>query len=68
MLEEKSFSIPCPECKSANQVTVGDVKAEKAITCLGCGETIQLRDNGMSQGVVVAMKKARQMFRNMGKH
>ncbi len=67
MLEDKSFSVPCPECKAKNTVTVADVRAERSITCSGCGKSIKLQDAGLTAGIDNAIDSIRASIRRLSK-
>jgi len=47
-LDNQTVSISCPKCGTKNQVTIGEIKKEESIKCLGCGVGIELKDKNGS--------------------
>jgi len=70
-LADKTITMKCPECKTANEVTLGQVRREENIVCAGCHKTIKLIDENHSVGKTIsdvnnALDDLKDALENMG--
>ncbi len=70
-LADRTITLKCPECKTMNEVTLGQVQREESIVCLGCHKTIKLVDKNHSVDKTVsnvndAFGDLREALENLG--
>lgn len=51
MFEDHELDFDCPGCGAKNSFKLGQVKGDTNIVCVGCGQSIKLEDNGVSEGL-----------------
>lgn len=56
MFENAEISVPCPECKTENTITIGKATSDKSLVCKGCDKTIELETQGLEAGLKKASK------------
>jgi transcription elongation factor Elf1 len=71
-LSKEKIDFNCPECGRNNVVTLSQVANQATITCIGCRERINLKDNGGSARRTIndsnkAMRDLESAFKKLGK-
>lgn len=52
-LAEERIKVECPECKTENAVSLGQMQRQEQVKCMKCGATMRLRDVDGSVGKTV---------------
>jgi len=52
-LADRTTTVKCPDCKTMNAVTLGQVQREESIVCAGCHKAIKLVDKDHSVAKVI---------------
>jgi predicted Zn finger-like uncharacterized protein len=52
-LAKERIKVECPECKTENAVSLGQVQRQEQVKCMKCGATMPLRDVDGSVGKTV---------------
>ncbi len=68
--DDHEIDVPCPQCGHKTKQSIGWLRANKEMTCVGCGVAISLEDKGFRAGldkVEKSLADLRNTFSGFGK-
>lgn len=51
LFDDAKLGIPCPKCGHETEQTIRRLKADREITCAGCGAHIEVRPDKLTEGI-----------------
>lgn len=66
-LQANKIDVDCPKCSHKNTKTLGWLRANRLLTCAGCGEDITLDTAGLEAGYQSALREARKLDETLSK-